>query len=80
MLGFAALFTSFSRLSKYAGEKPFPQLNWHLFTFLHPIFNVQGHILSTSGDALSLPKEWSRLHHQAAGLGNSWMDKRKDTK
>jgi hypothetical protein len=25
MLGFAALFTSLSRLSKYAREKPFPQ-------------------------------------------------------
>jgi hypothetical protein len=33
MLGFAALFTSLSRLSKYAAEKPFPQLNWHLLLF-----------------------------------------------
>jgi hypothetical protein len=30
MLGFAALFASLSRLSKYAAEKPFPQQNWQL--------------------------------------------------
>jgi hypothetical protein len=37
MLGFAALFTSLNKLSKYVGEKPFPQPDWHLLTFLHPI-------------------------------------------
>jgi hypothetical protein len=33
MLGFAPLFTSLSRLSKYAGERPFPQLNWQMLLF-----------------------------------------------
>jgi hypothetical protein len=34
----------------------FPELNWHILTFLHLIFNMQGHILSTGGDALRTPK------------------------
>jgi hypothetical protein len=31
----------------------FPGPNWHVLSFLHPIFSVQDHILSTAGDALA---------------------------
>jgi len=41
-------------------------------------FDVQGHILSTSGDALSLSKEWSRLHHQAASWFGKFLDGQKE--
>jgi hypothetical protein len=29
----------------------FAEPNWHVLTFLHPIFTMQDHILSTAGDA-----------------------------
>jgi len=48
---------SFSSLSKgcaqMLGQNPFAEPNWQCFDmpFLHPIFNVEGHMLSTAGDA-----------------------------
>jgi len=38
----------------------FPELNWHILTFLHLIFTVQVHILSTTEDALIVPSESAR--------------------
>jgi hypothetical protein len=34
-------------------QNNFPGPNWHVLSFLHPIFPVQDHILSTAGDALA---------------------------
>jgi len=53
----SSLSLSFSSLSKgctNARPKPyFAEPNWQCFDmpFLHPIFNVEGHMLSTAGDA-----------------------------
>jgi hypothetical protein len=41
-----------ANLYNCAGPKPFSE---HILTFLHPIFNVQDHILSTAGDAITSP-------------------------
>jgi hypothetical protein len=50
---FAALFTSLSKLSKYAGEKPFSWAKPAYVEFSSSNVNVQGHILSIGGDALT---------------------------
>jgi hypothetical protein len=49
---FTAVFASLSKLSKYAGEKPYPSTKQAYDDFSSSHFNVQGHILSTSWDAL----------------------------
>ncbi len=52
VLGFAAPFTSLSKLCKMQGQNHFADPNWHGFTFLHQIYNLQGHILNIGGVAL----------------------------
>jgi hypothetical protein len=49
---FDAVFTNLSKLSKYAGEKPFSWAKRAYVDFSSSDHNVQGHILSTFGDAL----------------------------
>jgi hypothetical protein len=39
-------------------QNHFHELNWHVLTFLDPIFTMQDHILSTTGDALSYGSIW----------------------
>jgi len=46
-------FTSLSKLCKYAGPKPFCWAKPAWLDFSSCNFNVQGHILSTAGDALT---------------------------
>jgi len=46
-------FTSLNKLCKNVGPTPFSDPNWHVLTFLHPIFNVRGHILRTTRVAVS---------------------------
>jgi hypothetical protein len=53
MHSFAVLFTNLSKLSTYAREKPFSCGKLAYVDFSSSDFNVQGRILSTSGDALS---------------------------
>jgi hypothetical protein len=52
---FVAVFTTLSKLSKYVGEKP---ISWakRYVDLSSSNFNVQGHLLSTGGDALRSKK------------------------
>jgi hypothetical protein len=52
VLGFAVPFTSLSKLCKNAGPKPFCCAKPACFDFTSSNFNLQGHILNTSGVAL----------------------------
>jgi len=45
------LLTSHHKVYNYAEPNYFPDPNRHVLTFLHPIFTLQDHILSTAGDA-----------------------------
>jgi hypothetical protein len=50
---FTALFTSLSKLTQHAGEKSFSWAKPPYVDFTSSNFNLQGHVLSTSGDALT---------------------------
>jgi hypothetical protein len=45
--------TSLWILSKMLGQNHFAEPNWHVVTFIHPIFFCKGHVLSTGGAALT---------------------------
>jgi len=47
------LFPASAKGAQMLGQNPFAEPNWQCFDmpFLHPIFNVEGHMLSTAGDA-----------------------------
>jgi hypothetical protein len=53
MRSFAAHLPSLSKLNKYARQKPFSRVKLAYLGFSSSDFNVQGHIPSTSGDALT---------------------------
>jgi hypothetical protein len=65
MHSFAALFTSFSELSKHVGEKLFSWAKQAHVDFSSSNFNVEGHILNTGGDALRthIYRELWALHY-----------------
>jgi hypothetical protein len=44
--------------ANFLGQNHFAEPNRHVLTFLHPIFSVQGHILSTTEDALIVVHYW----------------------
>jgi len=73
VLGFAVPFTSLSKLCKYAGLKPFCGAKPACCDFSSSNFYVQGHILSTTGDAL---RSWARasfISHKASPVkGKQW--------
>jgi hypothetical protein len=48
----AAIFTSLGKLSKYAGGKLSSSAKLAYIDFSSSDFNVQGHVLSSGGDAL----------------------------
>ncbi len=56
MLGFAVPFTSLSKLCKNAGPKLFCWAKLACLDFSSSNFNLQGHIMNTSGVALSMSK------------------------
>jgi hypothetical protein len=45
-------------VQKCCAKNQFAEPNQHVLTFLHPIFSVQGHILSTTEDALIVVHYW----------------------
>ncbi len=60
-LDFAMPFTSLSKLCKNVGPKPFRWANPACFDFSSSNFNLQGHVLSTGGVALMLPKSSANI-------------------
>jgi hypothetical protein len=44
------LLLASANCTKLLGQNHFAEPNRHVLTFLHPIFSVQGHILSTTED------------------------------
>jgi hypothetical protein len=57
------------KYAKIVTQNHFAEPNQHVLTFLHPIFNFQGHTLSTLASAqeiINLGKMWQNVRPKAS--------------